>query len=160
MPRPRNAKSVTLASKLQDDLTAAIRAHDDLRRDTLRMVISAAYNESKKARRDLSDDEVVQILTREVKTRNESVEAFTNAGRADAAAKEQSEIEIIRAYLPEQLSSADLERLVREAVDESGATSAREMGKVMAALMPRVRGRADGKQVSALVNAELARRSE
>jgi uncharacterized protein YqeY len=123
------------------------------------MVISAAYNESKKARRDLSDDEVVQILTREVKTRNESVDAFTNAGRSDAAAKEQSEIEIIRTYLPAQLDSADLERLVREAVDESGATSAREMGKVMAVLMPRVRGRADGKQVSALVNAELAKRA-
>ena len=123
------------------------------------MVISAAYNESKKARRDLSDDEVVQILTREVKTRNESVEAFTNAGRSDAAAKEQSEIEIIRAYLPEQLDAAELERLVREAVDESGATGAREMGKVMAVLMPRVRGRADGKQVSALVNAELAKRA-
>jgi uncharacterized protein len=159
MPRPRNAKSVTLASRLQEDLTAAIRAHDDLRRDTLRMVISAAYNESKKARRDLSDDEVVQILTREVKTRNESVDAFTNAGRSDAAAKEQSEIEIIRTYLPAQLDAADLERLVREAVDESGATSAREMGKVMAVLMPRVRGRADGKQVSALVNAELAKRA-
>jgi uncharacterized protein len=123
------------------------------------MVISAAYNESKKARRDLSDDEVVQILTREVKTRNESVDAFTNAGRSDAAAKEQSEIEIIRTYLPAQLDAADLERLVREAVDESGATSAREMGKVMAVLMPRVRGRADGKQVSALVNAELAKRA-
>jgi uncharacterized protein YqeY len=160
MPRPRNAKSVTLASKLQDDLTAAIRAHDDLRRDTLRMVISAAYNESKKARRDLSDDEVVQILTREVKTRNESVDAFTNAGRRDAAAKERSEIEIIRAYLPEQLDPTELERIVLEAVEESGATNPREMGKVMAVLMPRVRGRADGKQVSALVNAELTRRSQ
>ena len=78
MPRPRNATSVTLASRLQEDLTAAIRAHDELRRDTLRMVISAAYNESKKARRDLTDDEVVQVLTREVKTRNESVEAYAS----------------------------------------------------------------------------------
>jgi uncharacterized protein YqeY len=149
---------VTLASKLQEDLTAAIRAHDELRRDTLRMVISAAYNESKRARRDLTDDEVVQVLTREVKTRNESVEAFAAAGRADAAQKEKAEIEVIRTYLPEQLDPAELERLVREAVDESGATSAREMGKVMAVLMPKVRGRADGKQVSALVNAELAKR--
>ena len=139
-------------------MTAAIRAHDDLRRDTLRMVISAAYNESKRARRDLTDDEVVQVLTREVKTRTESVEAFAAAGRADAAQKERDEISIIRAYLPEQLDPAELERLVREAVDESGATSARDMGKVMAALMPKVRGRADGKQVSALVNAELAKR--
>ncbi len=149
---------MTLASRLQEDLTAAIRAHEDLRRDTLRMVISAAYNESKKARRDLTDDEVVQVLTREVKTRAESVEAYTKADRPEAAAKERAEIEIIRAYLPEQLDAAELERLVRESVDESGATSAREMGKVMAVLMPKVRGRADGKQVSAMVNAELAKR--
>ena len=149
---------MTLASRLQEDLTAAIRAHDDLRRDTLRMVISAAYNESKKARRDLTDDEVVHVLTREVKTRTESVDAYTKADRPEAAAKERAEIDIIRDYLPEQLDPAELERLVREAVDESGATSARDMGKVMAVLMPKVRGRADGKQVSALVNAQLAQR--
>jgi uncharacterized protein YqeY len=151
---------VTLSSRLQEDLTAAIRDRDELRRDTLRMVISAVYNDSKKARRDLSDDEVTQVLTREVKTRNESVEAFSAGGRAEAAEKERREIEVIRAYLPEQLDPAELERLVTDAVAESGATSAREMGKVMALLMPKVRGRADGKQVSALVNQELARRSQ
>jgi uncharacterized protein YqeY len=150
---------VTLSSRLQEDLTAAIRSHDDLRRDTLRMVIAAAYNESKRARRDLTDDEVVQVLTREVKTRNESVEAYAAAGRTEMAEREKAEIGVIRGYLPEQLDQAELERLVREAVDESGATSAREMGKVMAVLMPKVRGRADGKAVSALVNAELAKRS-
>jgi len=139
-------------------MTAAIRGHDELRRDTLRMVIAAAYNEAKRARRDLTDDEVVQVLTREVKTRTESVEAYSAVGRTDAADKERAEIEIIRAYLPEQLDQAELERLVREAVAESGATSAREMGKVMSVLMPKVRGRADGKQVSALVAQELARR--
>jgi uncharacterized protein YqeY len=150
---------VTLASRLQEDLTAAIRARDEFRRDTLRMVISAAYNESKKARRDLTDDEVMQVLTREVKSRNESVEAYAAAGRTEAADKERAEIEVIRGYLPEQLDAAELERLVRAAVEESGATSARDMGKVMALLMPKVRGRADGKQVSALVNAQLAERS-
>ncbi len=150
---------MTLASRLQEDLTAAIRAHDDLRRDTLRMVISAAYNESKRARRDLTDDEVLQVLTREVKTRNESVEVYTNAGRADAAEREKAEIDVIRGYLPEQLDPAELERLVREAVNESGASGARDMGKVMSVLMPKVRGRADGKQVSAMVNAELIRRA-
>jgi len=139
-------------------MTAAIRGRDELRRDTLRMVIAAAYNESKRARRDLTDDEVVQVLTREVKSRNESVEAYEAGGRPDAAAREKAEIEIIRAYLPEQIDQAELERLVREAVDTSGATSAREMGKVMAVLMPGIRGRADGKQVSALVAQELARR--
>jgi len=123
------------------------------------MVISAAYNESKKARRDLTDDEVTQVLTREVKSRNESVEAYSAAGRTEAADKERAEIDVIRGYLPEQLDAAELERLVRSAVEESGATSARDMGKVMALLMPKVRGRADGKQVSALVNAQLAERS-
>jgi uncharacterized protein YqeY len=123
------------------------------------MVISAAYNESKKARRDLTDDEVVQVLTREVKTRNESVEAYTSAGRTDAAEREKAEIEVIRGYLPEQLDASELEQLVREAVEESGATSVREMGKVMSVLMPKVRGRADGKQVSAMVTAELVRRA-
>lgn len=150
---------MTLASRLHEDLTAAIRAHDEFRRDTLRMVISAAYNESKKARRDLTDDEVTQVLTREVKSRNESVEAYSAAGRTEAADKERAEIDVIRGYLPEQLDAAELERLVRSAVEESGATSARDMGKVMALLMPKVRGRADGKQVSALVNAQLAERS-
>jgi uncharacterized protein YqeY len=123
------------------------------------MVISAAYNESKKARRDLTDDEVVQVLTREVKTRNESVEAYTSAGRTDAAEREKAEIEVIRGYLAEQLDASELEQLVREAVEESGATSVREMGKVMSVLMPKVRGRADGKQVSAMVTAELVRRA-
>jgi len=158
MPLSKERQPVTLSSRLQEDLTAAIRAHDELRRDTLRMAIAAVYNAGKAARRDLTDDEVIAVLTREVKTRNESIVAYEAGGRPDAAAKERAEIEIIRGYLPEQLDPAELERLVREAVDESGATSARDMGKVMAALMPRVRGRADGKQVSALVAQELARR--
>jgi uncharacterized protein YqeY len=158
MPRPKERQPVTLSSRLQEDLTTAIRARDELRRDTLRMVIAAAYNVSKQARRDLTDDEVVQVLTREVKTRNESVEAYAAAGRTEMAERERAEIGIIRAYLPEQIDSAELERLVREAVDESGATSPRDMGKVMAALMPKVRGRADGKHVSGLVVQELARR--
>ncbi len=148
---------MTLSSRLQEDLTAAIRKRDELRRDTLRMVISAAYNASKQAGRELTDDEVVQILTREVKSRNESVEAYMAGDRPQAAERERAEIGVIRAYLPEQLDAAELERLVREAVAESGATSAREMGKVMSVLMPRVRGRADGKRVSALVAQELAR---
>jgi len=98
------------------------------------------------------------VLTREVKTRRESVEAFTAGDRPEAAAREQAEIAIISAYLPEQLGADELARLVAQAVDESGAGSPRDMGKVMAALMPRVKGRADGKQVSALVAQELTRR--
>jgi len=149
---------VTLSSRLQDDLTQAIRDRDELRRDTLRMVISAAYNTSKAAGRDLTDDEMIQILTREVKTRRESVEAYTNGGRPEAAAKEQAEIQIISGYLPEQLSEDEIDRLVKETIDEVGASSPRDMGKVMGALTPKTRGRADGKMVSAAVAKELAAR--
>jgi uncharacterized protein len=139
-------------------MQAAIRERDELRRDTLRMVVSAAYNASKQAGRDLTDDEVVTVLSREVKTRRESVEAFTAGGRADAAAKEQAEIEIISAYLPEQIDPAELAQIVAAAVEESGATSVKDMGKVMAVLMPKVKGRAEGKVVSSLVTQELAKR--
>jgi uncharacterized protein YqeY len=149
---------VTLQYRLQQDMQAAIRDRDELRRDTLRMAVAAAYNAQKQAGRELTDDEVVVVLAREVKTRRESVEAYTAGGRPEAAAKEQQEIAIISAYLPEQLGTDELARLVAQAVEESGASSPRDMGKVMAVLMPRVKGRADGKQVSALVAQELARR--
>jgi len=149
---------VTLSSRLQTDLTAAIRDRDELRRDTLRMAIAAAYNESKRAKRDLTDDEVIAVLTREVKTRRESIEAFSAAGRKDAADKEQSEVEILSVYLPQQLTADEIAGLVKETVDEVGASSPRDMGKVMAALVPKTRGRADGKAVSAAVAKELATR--
>ena len=149
---------VTLSSRLQTDLTAAIRDRDELRRDTLRMAIAAAYNTQKAAGRDLTDDEVVAVLTREVKTRRESIEAFSAAGRTDAANKEQAEVEILSVYLPQQLSAEEIAALVKETVDELGASSPRDMGKVMAALVPKTRGRADGKAVSAAVAQELATR--
>ena len=149
---------MTLQNRLQQDMQAAIRERDELRRDTLRMVVAAAYNAQKQAGRDLTDDEVLTVLAREVKTRRESVEAFTTGDRPAAAAKEQAEIAIISAYLPEQLGADELARLVAQAVDDSGANSVRYVGKVMAVLMPRVKGRADGKQVSALVAQELTRR--
>jgi uncharacterized protein YqeY len=139
-------------------MQAAIRERDELRRDTLRMVVSAAYNAQKQAGRELSDDEVLTVLAREVKTRRESVEAFSAGGRSEAAAKEQAEIGIISAYLPEQIGADELAKIVAEAVEESGAQTVKDMGKVMAVLMPKVKGRADGKQVSALVSQELARR--
>jgi len=149
---------VTLSQRLQADLTQAIRDRDELRRDTLRMAVAAAYNQSKAARRDLSDDEVAKVLAREVKTRRESVDAYSNAGRTDAAQREQAEIEVLARYLPSQIPEDEVAALAREAIAEVGATSPREMGRVMAALMPRVAGRADGKLVSSIVARELARR--
>ncbi|MEX2546743.1 MAG: GatB/YqeY domain-containing protein [Chloroflexota bacterium] len=149
---------MTLSSRLQEDMTNAIRARDELRRDTLRMVIAAAYNVQKAAGRELSDDEVLQVLARAVKTRRESIEAYSAAGRDEAAAREQAEIDIVSAYLPAQLSESEVDQIVKETIDEIGASSPRDMGKVMAALVPRTRGRADGKQVSAAVARELAAR--
>ncbi len=149
---------MTLSSRLQEDLTKAIRERDELRRDTLRMAIAAAYNTHKAAGRELTDDEVLQVLTREVKMRRESIEAYTAAGRQDAADREQAEIDVVAAYLPAQLSEADVAALVKETIDELGASSPRDMGKVMASLTPRTRGRADGKLVSGMVARELASR--
>jgi uncharacterized protein len=135
-----------------------MRERDDLRRDSLRMAVAAVYNSQKQARRDLSDDEVVAVLMREVKARRETIDALSGAGRAEAVAEEQAKLDIIAGYLPQQLSSDELTALVRAAVEETGATSVRDMGRVMAALMPRVRGRAEGRQVSEAVARELGRR--
>jgi len=149
---------VTLAERLQAAMTAAMRNQDAFRRDTLRMVVAAAYNAEKAARRPLSDDEVIGVLSREVKTRRESVEAYEKAGRDELAARETAEIAIIAEFLPQPLAEEELRAMVTAAADEAGATSARDLGRVMGLLAPRTRGRADGKLVSGLVAAELARR--
>jgi uncharacterized protein len=147
---------VSLQDRLQSDITAAMRGGEVLRRDVLRMASSAAYNLEKKQQRPLTDDEFIGVLTREVKTRRESVEAYSKAGRDDLAAKEQAEIDILADYLPQALSEAEIQALVDEGIAATGATSARDLGKVMGWLSPRTRGRADGKVVSGLVAAALA----
>ena len=133
-----------------------MRSGDALRRDVLRMAQNAAYTIEKRDRRELTDDDYATILAREVKTRRESVEAFRNGGREDLAAKEEAEIAILSEYLPQQLSEAEIQALVDEGIAATGASSARDLGKVMGWLAPRTRGRADGKQVSALVAQSLA----
>ena len=134
-----------------------MRAGDALRRDVLRMAANAAYNVEKRNQRPLTDDEFLAVLTREVKTRRESVDAYTKAGRADLAAKEQSEIDILAEYLPQALTEAEIAALVDEAIAATGASSARDLGRVMGWLSPRTRGRADGKVVSGMVVSALAR---
>ncbi len=128
-----------------------MRGGDGLRRDVLRMVTSAAYNVEKKQGKPLTDDEYLAVLSREVKTRRESVEAFRAGGREDLASKEEAEIAILGEYLPQALSEDEVAALVREGIAATGASSARDMGKVMGWLSPRTRGRADGKHVSELV---------
>src|SRR4051794_3091335 len=134
-----------------------MRSGDALRRDVLRMAQNAIYAVEKRERREPTDDDVTAILTREVKTRRESVEAFRKGGREDLAAKEEAEIAILTGYLPEQLDDVALDALVAEAVAATGAASARDLGKVMGWLSPRTRGRADGRRVAELVAQTLAR---
>ena len=134
-----------------------MRSGDSLRRDVLRMAQNAVYAVEKRERREPTDDDVAAILTREVKTRRESIDAFRKGGREDLAAKEEAEIAILADYLPEQLDDAAIQALVTEAVTATGASSARDMGKVMGWLAPKTRGRADGKRVSELVAQALAR---
>ena len=147
---------MSLQDRVQTDIAAAMRGGDALRRDVLRMVASAAYNVEKREGRPLTDDEYLAVLTREVKTRRESVEAFRSGGREDLAAKEEAEIAIIGEYLPAALTEDEIAALVREGIAATGASSARDMGKVMGWLSPRTRGRADGKHVSELVVQALA----
>jgi len=134
-----------------------MRSGDTLRRDVLRMAANAAYNLEKRDRRTLTDDELLAVLAREVKTRRESVEAFRAGGREELAAREEAEIAILQEFLPAALSDEELGRLVDEAIAATGASSARDLGKVMGWLSPRTRGRADGKRLSGLVAQALAR---
>ena len=148
---------MSLRDRLHEEMTAAMRSGDVLRRDTLRMVWSAVYAVEKRDRMTLTDEQAVAVLSREVKTRRESVEAYRAGGREDLAGKEEAEIAIIAAFLPRALAADELAVLVDEAIAATGAASARDLGRVMGWLAPRTRGRADGKIVSGLVVAALAR---
>jgi uncharacterized protein YqeY len=147
---------VSLRDRIQSDIAVAMRGGDTLRRDTLRMAASAAYNVEKRNGHPLTEDELLAVLSREVKTRRESVEAFRTGGREDLATKEEAEIAILSEYLPRPLSEAEIDELIREAIAATAATTARDMGKVMGWLAPRTRGRADGRRVSELVVQALA----
>jgi uncharacterized protein len=153
---PEVPDPVSLRDRIQTDIAAAMRGGETLRRDVLRMATSAAYNVEKRNGHPLTEDELLAVLSREVKTRRESVEAFRGGGREDLATKEEAEIAILSEYLPEALTDDEIGSLVREAIAATTATSARDMGKVMGWLAPRTRGRADGKRVSELVVQALA----
>ena len=146
---------MTLKERLQAETIAAMRSGDSLRRDTLRMVQNSAYNLEKKSGKPLTEDELLAVVSREVKTRRESVEAFRKGGREDLATKEEAEIAILGEFLPEQLGEAEIKALIDQAVQATGAETPRDLGKVMGWLAPHTRGRADGKLVSTLVAARL-----
>ena len=148
-----------LKDRLRADLTTAIKARDDLRSSTLRMVLTAITNAevAGKQARELTDEDVLGVLTSEGKKRREAAEAFEQAGRAEQAAKERAEFEVLADYLPEQLGEDEIAALVTEAIESTGARAEgiRAMGKVMGALQPRVKGRADGGVVAAEVRRQL-----
>lgn len=143
-----------LKTKLHDDMTAALRARDELALSTLRMVLAAVQTEEVSGRqsRELSDDQVLQVLTREGKKRREAADAFAQAGREELAAKERAEGEVIAAYLPAQLSDDELREVVAEALGTSGAD---QMGAAMKAANAAVAGRAEGGRVAAEVRHQL-----
>jgi uncharacterized protein YqeY len=146
-----------LKDRLRTDLTAAMKARDELRTATLRMVLSAVTAEevAGKEARVLSDDEVQAVLRREAKKRREAAEAFTGAGRAEQAAREQAEEGVLADYLPAQLEDADLVALVADVVTRTGASGMKDMGKVMGAVQAAVAGRAEGGRVAAEVRRQL-----
>ncbi|WP_097234094.1 GatB/YqeY domain-containing protein [Streptomyces zhaozhouensis] len=151
----------TFKSRLQGDLTAAIKERDELRSATLRMALAAITTEevAGKTARELSDDEVQKVLAREAKKRREAAEAFEKGGRAESAERERAEGAVLADYLPRQLTDEELATLVAEAVDEAraqGAEGPRAMGAVMKAVNPRVAGRAEGGRVAAAVKRALA----
>ena len=151
-----------LKEKLQSDLTDAIRSKDGVKSGTIRMLLAAITNEevAGKSAKVLSDAEVITVLSREAKKRREAVEAYTNAKRDDLANKEKEEAAVIALYLPEQLSEADIKKLITDAIAETNASGPAGMGVVMKVLQPKIAGKADGGLVSSLVKAALSKKKK
>jgi uncharacterized protein len=147
---------VSLIARLEEDLREAMRERDEARRDALRLILASLRSAEKELQRPLSDDEELQVLQRERKRRLEAAEAFRAGGREEQANAEEAELQVLEEFMPEPLSEEELERIVDNAIAECGATSMRDLGRVMADVMPQVAGRADGSAVSQLVREKLA----
>jgi len=148
--------AMTLSARIESAMRDAMRARDEQRTQTLRMAMAAAQNLRIERRRDLTDEEVIDVLSRQVKQRRESIALYRDAGHEDRAAAEEAEAAILAEFLPEQLAEADVERLARDAIAETGAASPADLGRVMGRLSPRTKGRADGRLVSDVVRRLLA----
>jgi uncharacterized protein len=143
-------------ARIEAELKDAMRARDQVRVATLRLTLAALRAAEKELQRPLKEDEELQVLQRERKRRAEAAEAFRHAGREEQAAREEAELEVLASLLPPPLDEPELERIVDDAIAETGATSLRDLGRVMADVMPQVAGRADGSAVSQLVREKLA----
>jgi len=147
---------LTLVQRLEGEVKDAMLARDATRRDALRLILNSLRAAEKDLQRPLSEDEELQVLQRERKRRNEAAEAFRAGGREDRASKEETELAILEEFMPAPLSEDELEQIVDDAIAETGATSLRDMGRVMADVMPQVAGRADGSAVGQIVREKLA----
>ena len=147
---------MSLIAEIKSQLEDAMREGDAARRDALRLILSSLQGAEKELQRPLSDDEELQVLQRERKKRVEAAEAFRNAGREEQADKEEDELDVLEEFMPEPMSEDELEEIVDDVIAEVGATSMRDIGRVMADVMPQVAGRADGSAVSQLVREKLA----
>ncbi len=147
---------MTLIERIEDEVKEAMRARDAERRDALRLILSSLKSAQKELQRPLAELEELQVLQRERKKRVEAAEAFRAGGREEQAESEEYELDVLEEFMPEQLSEEDLEEIVDDAIAEVGATSLRDLGRVMADVMPQIAGRADGSAVSQLVREKLA----
>ena len=147
---------MSLIERIETELTAAIRAQAELRRDSLRLTLAGLRSSEKDLQRPLSAQEELQVLQRERKRRVEAAEAFRNAGREKQAEREEAELQVLQEFMPAPLSEDELEDLIDDVIAEVGATSIRDLGRVMADVMPQVSGRADGSVVTQLVREKLA----
>ena len=147
---------MSLIERIEDELREAMRERDNDRRDALRLILASLRSAEKELQRPLADQEELQVLQRERKRRVEAEEAFRTAGREEQADTEDYELEVLEEFMPEPLSEAELEEIIDDAIAENGATSLRDLGRVMADVMPQVAGRADGSEVSQLVREKLA----
>jgi len=145
-----------LRDRIADEMRAAMKAREQARVSTLRMLMAAMKNTQVEKGHELDDEEVVEVIAREAKRRRESMDAFEKGGRPELVEKEGAELAVLESYLPERLSGEELAALVDAAIAETGASSPKEMGNVMKVVMPKVKGRADGTAVSAAVRARLA----
>jgi uncharacterized protein YqeY len=148
---------MSLKIRINDDVKAAMRAGDARRRDALRLLLAALKQREVDERKELGDADVVAVIDRMIKQRRDSITQFEQGGRQDLADAEKFELSVLQAYMPQALSDHEIEAAVSAAINESGAQAMADMGKVMAALKPRLAGRADMGKVSALVKAKLAK---
>ena len=147
---------MSLIEWIEDELKSAMRARDRDRTDVLRLTLASLRSAEKEVQRPLKEDEELHVLQRERKRRIEAAEGFRSGGREEQAVKEERELEVIKEFMPEPIDEEELERIIDDAIAETGATSLRDLGRVMADVMPQVAGRADGSAVSQIVREKLA----